>query len=86
MAILLSDPVTVSLYCDHKRHISVPQIIVWHQQTYTVDQVGLHHTLYQGTDLHHIFSVTAGSTYMRLRFKSSDLSWTLEDISDGSSD
>lgn len=72
----LSEPVQVT-FC------RTPISLTWAKRDYAVTQIGLHHRLYQGNTLHHIYSVVAGELFFRLNLDTSSLRWTLEEVSDG---
>jgi hypothetical protein len=46
-------------------------------------QVGLRHTYREGITRHHVFSVVSSSLFFRLNLNADNLSWTLEEVSDG---
>jgi hypothetical protein len=76
-------PVSViSSYNHHLRTFS-PRKILWSGREYYVSKIGLHHTFRQGRTLFHVFSVTGSSSFFRLVLNTDNLSWNLEEISDG---
>ncbi len=79
----LSDPVSVQMVYDHLQHKVNPQQLLWHGKVHKISQVGLHHTYRDGQTLIHIFSVTSLNLFFRLKLDTSNLFWTLEEISDG---
>lgn len=79
----ISDSLSVQMVYDHLRKKPKPQQFLWRGKVYKVSQVGLHHTYHDGRKLIHIFSVTSSSLFFRLKLDTSNLSWTLEEISDG---
>lgn len=79
----ISAPVSVELVYDHRKHTSLPRKILWDGRVFPILKLGLHHTLREGRDLHHIFSVTTQELSFRLRLDTNTLFWTLEEISDG---
>ncbi len=62
---------------------SSPKYVVWKGRNYTVTKIGLHHVYREGRTLYHVFSVLAGTIFMRLKLDTENLRWNLEDISDG---
>ena len=60
-----------------------PLRLRWDGRVYSVTKVGLHHQFRIGRTLHHIFSVVCGDTFFRLNLNTDNLSWHLEEISDG---
>lgn len=61
----------------------IPKWVKRKSKIYKIDKIGFHHTFYEGKILFHVFSVTSGSTYMKLIFNTEVLSWKLEEMSDG---
>ena len=76
-------PTTVILLSNHKKRVSSPAKILWEGKSYLVTQVGLHHTYRQGRTLHHVFSVACGTLGFRLNLNTDNLSWRIEEVSDG---
>ena len=60
-----------------------PISIKWAGRTYPVLKVGLHHKLYKGSTLVHIFSVISNNIFFRLELDTSSLLWRLTEVSDG---
>ena len=80
---VIDSPVSViSSYNHHLRSVS-PRKVLWGGREYLITKTGLHHTFRQGRTLFHIFSVISGSTFFRLKLNTDNLSWNLEEISDG---
>lgn len=79
----MSAPVSVDLVYDHRKHRSIPRKLLWDGRIFPVTRLGLHHTFRQGRDLFHVFSLTSGSLSFRLKLDTTNLFWTLEEISDG---
>lgn len=73
---LIAEPVTVGLV-NH-----MPKYVIWKGRSYPISKIGLHHTFREGQTLYHIFSVLAGSLFLRLRLNTDNLQWRLEEISD----
>jgi hypothetical protein len=61
---------------------STPKYVNWRGRSHTITQIGLHHFYRQGKTLYHIFSVIAGTLFMRLKLNTDNLIWKLEEISD----
>ena len=61
---------------------NIPKWVVWKGRNYTIDKVGLHHTLREGRSLYHVFSVVAGTVFLRLKLNTDNLLWRLEEVSD----
>lgn len=58
----------------------------WQGQLYRVEKIGYHHKVREGRNLQHIFSVTDGQYAFRLKYETDNLTWTLEEVSDGTAD
>ncbi len=59
---------------------SLPTEFLWHQRNYSIENVGLHHTVREGRTLIHVFSVTSGGTFFRLQFNTETLLWQLTHV------
>lgn len=79
----LSDPVSVQLIYNHKTSQVYPHRLFWKNKNFVITKQGLHHTYYEGKYLYHIFSVVSDQLFFRLKLSTQDLTWTLEEISDG---
>jgi len=79
----ISEPVSVELIYDHRQRFTIPRRLFWKGRSYPLIKLGLHHTFRRGKDLHHIFSVSSAELFFRLRLDTTNLSWTLEELSDG---
>jgi hypothetical protein len=76
-------PVSViSIYDPNGAKVS-PLKVRWDGRVYSITKVGLHHHFRQGRTLHHIFSVVSDETFFRLNLNTDNLSWRLEEVSDG---
>lgn len=73
----INEKVTVGMVND------VPKYVLWKGRNHTVTKIGLHHLYRQGKTLYHIFSVVAGTLFMRLKFDTDSLHWTLEETENG---
>lgn len=73
---IISEPVDVVF---HK----YPTSLTWSGRTYSVIKLGLHHTYRHGITRHHVFSVVSQDLFFRLNLNTDNLSWTLEEVSDG---
>jgi hypothetical protein len=54
--------------------------VEWKHRSYKVDKVGFHHTVNDGNTLTHIFSVLAGSVFLKLKLNTKHLDWTLLEV------
>jgi hypothetical protein len=82
----LKTPVTVSLVFDHRMRTVRPERLIFDGREYLVERVGLHHTYREGRILFHVFSVASKTMFFRLVLNTDNLSWSLEEISDGEAD
>jgi hypothetical protein len=82
----ISSPVSVTLIYNHKQRKVAPKWVIWEGKQYLVIRIGLHHTYKAGTILFHVFSVESESLFFRLVLNTTNLHWTLEEISDGEPD
>ena len=80
---ILREPVSVITSYNHKSKEVRPISLSWHNQTFPILQVGLHHSYQQGASKHHVFSVTSDNLFFRLNLNTENLHWTIEEISDG---
>lgn len=82
----ISEPVSVKMVFDHQLGKVKPEQVLWHNKVYPVTQVGLRHIVRDGRKLFHIFSLVSHATFLRLSLDTEKLSWTLEEVSDGTVD
>ena len=85
MNIKVNEKISVLSIFNAKTNHVRPHIIKWNNRKYTITQIGLHHTIHIGKTLHHIFSVTSGTTYFRLNLNTENLHWILEEVDSGDS-
>ena len=81
----IGERVSVNVVYDHTSGHTTPRLIKWKNQLYRLQKVGLHYTLYRGTTLTHMFSVSDASRCFLLSFDTKTLVWRLEEIADGMS-
>lgn len=62
-----------------------PYKLKWNGKEYLIKSVGYHHKVKEGKTIIHIFSCSSATLGFRLRFNSDTLSWTLEEVEDGTS-
>lgn len=79
----IKEKVSVVMVYDRQTSQIMPVRLKWQGKEYRLAKLGLHHTVRVGRTLHHIFSVTDGTTFFRLNLDTENLQWTLEQISDG---
>lgn len=82
----VSSPVSVKLFFDHKIRKAFPREVLWEGRDYLIIKIGNHHTFREGRVLYHVFSVVSANLFFRLVFNTENLSWKVEEISDGLSD
>lgn len=76
----INEPVSVTLWSNHTTRKVLPYSLYWHGRKYSITTVGLHHTIWEGRRLFHIFSVSDGSTFFKLVMDSETLSWKLIEV------
>ncbi len=76
MALQINEKVTVGMVN------AIPKYVIWKNRSHNITQIGLHHTFREGRTLYHIFSVLAGTIFMKLRFDTENLSWKLDEVDD----
>lgn len=57
-----------------------PYRLRWRGRSYTLTQLGYHHTLREGRTLIHIFAVSTDTLSFKLRFNTDTLQWLLEEV------
>lgn len=80
MAEVIDEAVSVDLLSNHTTKKAYPWVVHWRQNRYIISKVGLHHTVREGRTLCHIFSVTDGNTFFKLRFDTETLGWKLLEV------
>lgn len=73
----INESVSVDLLSNCIKGKAYPWAIHWRGRRYTVTQIGLHYIERAGRTLFHIFSVTDGITFFKLRFDTETLNWQL---------
>ncbi len=76
----IDEAVSVDLLYNHLKGYAYPWVVHWHANRYLITKVGLHHTVREGRTLFHIFSVTDGNTFFKLRFDTESLGWRLLEV------
>jgi len=79
----IAEPVSVIAGYNADARSVRPLSLKWGHHEYSVSQVGLRHTYRDGITRHHVFSVVGGNLFFRLNLNADNLSWTLEEVSDG---
>ncbi|MCX6793981.1 MAG: hypothetical protein NTY06_02645 [Candidatus Gottesmanbacteria bacterium] len=83
MTELINESVSVALWSNHTTNKIVPYGLYWHGKRYLITTIGFHHTERSGRALFHIFSVTDGTTFFKLRLDTETLGWKLLEVTDG---
>lgn len=83
MSETIDESVSVDLLSNHVNKKAYPWIIHWRNNRYMVTKIGLHHTVREGRTLMHVFSVTDGNTFFKLKFDTETLSWKLLEVDYG---
>ncbi len=81
----INEEVGVVMYYNASKRLALPHLIQWQNKNYQVGKIGYHHSVREGTTLHHIFELvdTDQTLWFRLNLDTSNLHWKLETISDG---
>lgn len=64
-------------------NVVFPVKICWNGKYYVIKKLGYHHREKIGGLIYHIFHVSSNTLSFRLRHNPLDLQWTLEEVSDG---
>lgn len=83
MAEPISESVSVALWSNHTTKKILPYSLYWRSRRYLLTTVGFHHTVREGRVLVHIFSVTDGVNFFKLKFNTETLAWKLLEVTDG---
>lgn len=83
---IMQEKVDVVTIYDRTAGRIAPYRLRWHGKTFDITKVGLHYTYWRGRDLHHIFTVTDGTTFFKLDHDTSNLQWMLTEVHDGLAD
>lgn len=78
MLVSLDEKISVVSFYDSQTEVSIPKNIYWRGREYVIEKIGLHHRFWKGRILIHVFSVTSGDSYLRLRFETDSLRWFLD--------
>ena len=81
----INEEVSVVMYYSARQRLALPHTISWQNKEYSVGKIGYHHTVREGTTLHHIFELVdrENTLWFRLNLDTSNLHWLLEAVSDG---
>jgi len=76
----INESVSVDLLSNHVTKRAYPWVMHWRGRKYILRQVGMHHHIYEGKVLLHVFSVTDGISSFRLKFDTESLHWQLLEV------
>ena len=79
----INESVSVTLWSNHRTRKVLPYSIYWNGRKYLVTTLGFHHTFRDGRVLVHMFSVTDGNTFFKLRLDTETLEWKLLEVESG---
>lgn len=79
----LSEKIPVFSFYNPATKVSQPLYLKWQGNLLTVTKIGLHHTIYDGKVLIHVFCIVAGSLFFKLHFDTTALTWAVKEVSDG---
>ncbi|MFA6017117.1 MAG: hypothetical protein WC744_03455 [Patescibacteria group bacterium] len=79
----INEKISVVISYNHEKNQVIPYKIRWQMREYFIKKLAFYHKVREGRTLIHIFHVTDGNLDFRLKFNSDDLTWILEEISDG---
>lgn len=82
----LKAPISVYSFYNHRQKVFYPGVLVWEGRKYKTTRVGYHHTFRQGKTLFHVFSLETPELSFRLVHNTDNLSWEVQEISDGQVD
>lgn len=76
----IDEAVSVQFFSNHLKRSAGPVYLYWQGRRYTIQKVGLHHTVKEGNTLMHVYSVTDDTTFFKLSFNTENLQWKLLEI------
>jgi len=82
----INERVSVLAAYSRKTGKAMPIRVRWQGRDYPIRKLGYHHQARQGRVWVHVFSVSAEGIAFKLRHHPEDLSWILEEVSDGTAD
>ncbi len=77
----IHEPVSITLFFEPRQ--IWPKSLIWRGKIYPVTKLGLRHSYRLGRTLYHVFSFVSHSFFFRLKLNTEDLTWQLEEVSDG---
>lgn len=82
---LINEKISVITKYDRIKGTVTPVKLRWQGRDYVITKLAYYHRRREGRNILHIFHVTDGITDFKLRLDSETLHWTLEEITDGTS-
>jgi hypothetical protein len=61
----------------------IPYLVKWQGRKYKIKKIGFQHSIREGRNVYHIFTVSTENIDMRLKFDTQNMHWILEEITDG---
>jgi len=78
---IINEKASVVTVYNHKNNTVLPWKVKWSGRVYTLLSVDFHHLIRDENTLFHVFGVTDGNIFFRLRFNTETLQWFLEELS-----
>ncbi len=82
----INERISVVTVYSRKTGHTVPVRLRWQGRDYRIRKLSYHHQARQGRVWVHVFSVSTKAMAFKLRHHPEDLSWILEEVSDGTAD
>jgi len=79
----IKEAITVKTVYDHKNRRVYPTELLWNGNYHKIKKIGLHYPFRNGGNLFHVFTVSTDVLSFKLQLDTSNLFWTVEQISDG---
>lgn len=83
---VVNELVSVHLLIDQERRSVLPARVKWRGRTYSLVELGMHHSERRGTRKVHIFTFNVGTLDMRIEIDGESFAATLIAVSDGLAD
>jgi hypothetical protein len=80
---IIDESVSVDLLSNHIKRYAYPWVIHWRGARHMVTKVGLHNLVREGRTLYHLFHVTDGNVFFKLRLNTETLAWKLLEVDAG---
>jgi hypothetical protein len=76
-------PISVYAVYRHKNRFFCPAALIWSGEVHKVSRLGYHHSYRSGKILYHAFSVETDRMFFKVVLNTENLTWELQEISDG---